>query len=70
MCKMDKRKFTVSDRDYNSDTLIKLNERRNAHKSKKYSSIYITVIQVSHPTQKAKKEGHFFFSNLYSDLFS
>jgi hypothetical protein len=43
MCKMDKRKFTVNGRDYNSDTLIKLNERQNSHKSKKYSSIYITV---------------------------
>jgi hypothetical protein len=43
MCKMDKRKFTVNDRDYNSDSLIKLNERRNAHKSKKYRSTYITV---------------------------
>ncbi|MDR1129486.1 MAG: transposase [Prevotellaceae bacterium] len=45
ICKMDKRKFTVNGKEYNSHTLIKMNEtrRKSVHASRKFNSTYIPV---------------------------
>jgi hypothetical protein len=46
MCRMDKRKFKVDNKEYNSHTLIKMNEPKKdkVHLSRKYRSKYITVV--------------------------
>jgi len=45
ICKMDKRKFQVGDKELNSDAIIKLKETRkgNKHYSRKYKSQYMRV---------------------------
>jgi hypothetical protein len=43
MCKMDSRKFTIGEKDYNSHNIIAINEKRNVHKSRIYNSQYIVV---------------------------
>jgi hypothetical protein len=45
ICKMDKRKFTVNGKEYNSHTIIKMNETRqtSVHTSRKFHSTYISV---------------------------
>ena len=46
MCKMDKRKFKIGDKEYNSQTIIKMNEtkKEKVHHSNKYRSKYIVVV--------------------------
>jgi hypothetical protein len=46
MCKMDKRKFKIGDKEYNSQTIIKMNEtkKEKVHYSNKYRSKYIVVV--------------------------
>ncbi|MDR0575027.1 MAG: transposase [Tannerella sp.] len=46
MCKMDKRKFKVDDKEYNSHTIIKMKEHKKGkrHHSRKYHSDYIEAI--------------------------
>ena len=46
MCKMDRRKFRVDNKEYNSQAIIKMNEtkRDRVHLSRKYHSKYITVV--------------------------
>ena len=44
MCKMDRRKFTVEEKEYNSQTLININEKKGkVHNNKKYKSQYIVI---------------------------
>ena len=45
MCKMDKRKFKIDNKEYNSHTIIKMNETKKdkIHLSRKYHSKYIKV---------------------------
>jgi hypothetical protein len=46
MCKMDKRKFKVGDKEYNSQTIIKMNETKKGavHLSRKYHSNYMMLV--------------------------
>jgi hypothetical protein len=46
MCKMDKRKFEIDKKTYNSQTLIKMNETKvgKVHVSRKFHSKYIVVV--------------------------
>ncbi|MDR2809990.1 MAG: hypothetical protein LBB84_05455, partial [Tannerellaceae bacterium] len=52
MCKMDKRRFKVGDKEYNSQTIIKMNEtkKEKVHLSRKYHSKYIAVEAKYHGT--------------------
>jgi hypothetical protein len=45
MCKMDKRKFEINEKEYNSQTIIKMNETRRGrvHTSRKFHSQYMEV---------------------------
>jgi hypothetical protein len=45
MCKMDRRKFKIGNREYNSHTIIKMNETKKGkvHLSRKYHSKYIEI---------------------------
>jgi hypothetical protein len=45
ICKMDKRKFTVQGKEYNSQTIIKMYEtrRESVHTSRKFRSSYISI---------------------------
>jgi hypothetical protein len=46
MCKMDKRKFKVGNKEYNSETIIKMNEtkKEKIHLSRKYRSKYMVIV--------------------------
>jgi hypothetical protein len=46
MCRIDRRKFKIDDRDCNSHTIIKINETKKdrVHTSRKYHSKYMTVV--------------------------
>ncbi|MDR2652890.1 MAG: transposase [Prevotellaceae bacterium] len=53
MCKMDKRKFKVGGKEYNSQTVIKMNEtkKEKVHLSRKYHSKYMMIVAGHHGTQ-------------------
>jgi hypothetical protein len=52
MCKMDKRRFKAGDNEYNSQTVIKMNEtkKEKVHLSRKYHSKYIAMEANYHGT--------------------